>query len=236
MVTNNFTVPLLARNSTWVLSIKFTDLKIRVRRFRLEEPGPEVISWYMKQGPQHYGINRVQMRRRAITHGALNVNISSIAEGQLPWHLLCMLVHRDQMNDLNKDPFCYQTHNLKEFQWIKNSLPYPNKPLIVDDTNIDSEGRITTYKDFQTNMGFKFRHADTGPSIHEFFGNQFLMAWNIPMCKCVGAHDHVPERGVIDLKLTFTSPVTNLDLLVMGIYDNIIKIDKNGIAETDFAI
>ena len=236
MKCNRVTVPLLARDNTLEPKIEFTDLKIRVRRFRLEEPGPEVINWYIKQGPQHYGINRVEMRKRAIHQGALNVNISAIAEGQLPWHLLCMLVHRDQMLDINKDPFCYQTHNLKEFQWIKNSLPHPNRPLIVDDRNIDSEGKITTYKDFQTNMGFMFRHADTGPSMSEYFGNQFVMAWNIPMCKCVGAHDHIPERGVIDLKLVFSAPVDNVDLLVMAVYDNIIKVDKNGVAETDFAI
>jgi len=75
-----------------------------------------------------------------------------------------------------------------------------------------------------------------GPSMTEFFSNQFMMVWNLPLCKCTGAHDHLPERGVMDLKLTFTEPVRNLDLIVMAIYDNKIKIDKHGVAETDFAI
>ena len=50
------------------------------------------------------------------------------------------------------------------------------------------------------------------------------------------AHDHLPEFGVIDLKLTFSQPVENLELIVMAVYDNKIKIDKNGVVETNFAI
>lgn len=236
MTKNRESVPLLARENNLRLKIKFRDLKLLVERFRMEQPGPEVIDWYLKNGPQYYGINRVEMRRRNITPGVLNVVIPAICSNQLPWHLLCAFNHRDQMIDLNKDPFSYETFKLKEFQWIKNSLPYPNKPLIVDDENIDSEGKITTYKNFQQNMGFMWRHADTGPTMTEYFSNQFMMVWNLPLCKCVGAHDHLPEHGVIDLKLTFSEPVDNLDLIVMAVYDNKIKIDKNGVVETDFAI
>ena len=236
MTKNRDSVPLLARDNNLRVKIRFRDLKLLVERFRLEESGPEVINWYIKQGFQYYGINRVEMRRRNITPGVLNTTIPNICEGQLPFHILCGFNHRDQMIDLNKDPFSYETHNLKEYQWIKNSRPYPNKPLIVNDDNIDSEGKITTYKNFQQNMGFMWRHADMGPSMTEFFSNQFMMVWNLLLCKCTGANDHLPERGVMDLKLTFTEPVRNLDLIVMAIYDNKIKIDKHGVAETDFAI
>ena len=233
---NRFNIPLLARDNNKTLKITFTDLKLRMRRFRLEEPGPEVVNWYITRGPQKYPINRVQMRRRAITHGATSVIVPAIVEGDFPWHLLCMIVHRDQMTDLNKDPFCYETHNLRDFQWIKNSLPNPNSPLFVDDEKTDSEGQITTYKYFQSNMGFMYRHADTGPSMKEYFSNQFVMAWNLPMCNCVGAHDHEREKGIIDLKLTFNEPANNLDLLVMAVYESQIRIDKNGLTETNFVI
>ena len=186
MTKNRESIPLLARESNLRPKIRFRDLKLLVGRFRLVQPGPEVINWYIKRGPQYYGINRVEMRKRNLTPGVLNVTVPSLCFNQLPWHLLCSLSHRDQNFDINKDPFCYQTHHLKEFQWIKNSLPYPNKPLIVDDENIDSEGKITTFKNFQENMGFTWRHADTGPSMTEYFSNQFMMVWNTTMCKCVG--------------------------------------------------
>ena len=40
-------------------------------------------------------------------------------------------------------------------------------------------------------MGYAHQHHNLGPSIQEYFKNQFVMAFNLCGDGCVGGHDHV---------------------------------------------
>ena len=44
-------------------------------------------------------------------------------------------------------------------------------------------------------MGYAHQHHNLGPSIQEYFKNQFVMAFNLCGDGCVGGHDHVSEYG-----------------------------------------
>ena len=144
---NRFNVPLLARDNAKQLKINFRDAKLRMRRFTLNEPAPQVLEHYFTK-KQYYPINRVQMKMRTLPHGSTNIIIPQIVNGQIPWHLFCVLLKKDQQNDLNKDPFSYESHDIRDFTLLKNGFSVPAQPLIVDDGSTDGEGRITTYKHF----------------------------------------------------------------------------------------
>ena len=150
---NRFNIPLLARDRNLQLNIKFKDAKLRMRRFTLNEPAPLVLEHYFSK-KQYYPINRVQMSMRTLPHGSKNIIIPQIVNGQIPWHLFCVLLKKNQQTDLNKDPFSYEPHDLRDFTLLKNGFSVPSQPLIVDDASNDSEGRITAYKHF----GVRERH------------------------------------------------------------------------------
>lgn len=155
---NRFNVPLLARDNDLQLKINFRDAKLRMRRFTLNEPAPQVLDYYFTK-KQYYPINRVQMRMRTLPHGSSNIIIPQIVNGQIPWHLFCVLLKKEQQNDLNKDPFSYETHGIRDFTLLKNGFSVPSQPLVVDDASTDGEGKITTYKHFGVrymNIYFKF--------------------------------------------------------------------------------
>ena len=151
---HRFNIPLLARDNNKQLKINFRDAKLRMRRFTLNEPAPQVLSHYFSK-TQYYPINRVQMRMRTLPHGSTNIVIPQIVNGQIPWHLFCVLLKKEQQNDLDKDPFSYETHNLRDFTLLKNGFSVPAQPLIVDNASTDSEGRISTYKHFGVRYLFK---------------------------------------------------------------------------------
>ena len=144
---NRFHIPMLSRDRNQQFTIKFRDAKLRMRRFALNEPGPQVIEKYFTK-KQYYPINRVQMKIRTLPQGSTNIIVPQIVNGQIPWHLFCVLLKKEQQTDLNKDPFSYETHNLRDFTLLKNGFSVPSQPLVVDDNANDSEGRITTYKHF----------------------------------------------------------------------------------------
>ena len=83
-------------------------------------------------------------------------------------------------------------------------------------------------------MGYAHQHHNLGPSISEYFVNQFVMAYNLCGDGCVGGHDPVPEQGSLDLRINLNRPADNLELLIMAVYENVISIEK-GIPEIDFS-
>ena len=150
---NRFNIPLLAREPNLQLKIKFRDAKLRMRRFTLNEPSPNVLEYYFSK-KQYYPINRTQMKMRTLPNGSVNVLVPQVINGQIPWHIFFVLLKKAQQNDLNKDPFSYQTHDLRDFTLLKNGFSVPSQPLVVDNNSTDGEGRITTYKHFGVSYSF----------------------------------------------------------------------------------
>lgn len=83
-------------------------------------------------------------------------------------------------------------------------------------------------------MGYAHQHHNLGPSIDEYFANQFVMTWNLCGDGCVGGHDHVPEVGSLDLRLNLNQPADNLELLIMGVFENCLTVEK-GVPEIDYS-
>ena len=83
-------------------------------------------------------------------------------------------------------------------------------------------------------MGFSHQHHNLGPSIEEYFNNQFVMAYNLCGDGCVGGHDHAPEYGSLDLRLNFNTATDNLELLIMSVFENVVTVEK-GIPEIDYS-
>ena len=83
-------------------------------------------------------------------------------------------------------------------------------------------------------MGFSHQHHNLGPSMQEYFTNQFVMAYNLCGDNCVGGHDHAPEFGSLDLRLNLNKPSNNLELLIMAVYENVVTVEK-GIPEIDYS-
>lgn len=172
---NRFNVPLLARqeNGQKQLKIKFRDAKLRMRRFTLNEPSPLVLeSYFMKK--QYYPINRTQMKIRTLPQGSTNIIVTQVINGQFPWHIFFVLLKKEQQNDLDKDPFSYETHDLRDFTLLKNGFSVLSQPLVVDNNSTDSEGRITTYKHFGVSYQLQYFNLH-----HHFFRKIWDLHTNI---------------------------------------------------------
>ena len=62
------------------------------------------------------------------------------------------------------------------------------------------------------------------------------MAFDLTGDFCMGAHNHVSGTGNLDLKLSFTNPLTsNLNIYMIATFENLVKVNGE-IVDIDFSI
>jgi hypothetical protein len=62
------------------------------------------------------------------------------------------------------------------------------------------------------------------------------MSFDLTPDFCLGAHNHKPENGTIDLHLQFDTPTkAPLTLLIMACFENVVKVSKDEV-RLDYAL
>lgn len=220
-VKSKASVPLIGKKGS-NYQLKFSDVRLECRRVNLEQGNPVLDR--INNAKLYYPINRSHARIRPIPVGSQNVDICSIVDGQLPYHIIACFVTNGQLMDINNNPYMFKTHNLRSYQLQVNSQGYPARQLDVSGANAN-KGR--SYKYFLDQMGVNAVAGDCGPDFDDYFENSFVMAWNLSLDHCCGIHSHKSGTGKINLHLEFEQATPyQINTFILCLYENSITIDK----------
>ena len=168
---------------------------------------------------------RSTIRYRTLHSGVLSTCIPSIFTGSLPYHFLVGILVNEQLCHLNYNPYIFKSHGLKSFGISKNGVSIPQEPIPVG----TSDGSfLRSYTHFVENTGGQIFQSVNNIPPDEYLDKSFFIAYDLTPDKCMGTHSHVPESGVIDLHLTFSSPTQSaLTLLILANYESTVTLTKD---------
>jgi hypothetical protein len=86
------------------------------------------------------------------------------------------------------------------------------------------------------NTGGSIFSSTNGITPSDYFHKSFFMAFDLMPDFCLGAHNHKPENGTVDLCLQFdVTTKVSLTLLIMACYENVVKVSKDEV-QLDYAL
>lgn len=224
---NDTKLPLMSPNPNSVYKIEYHDLKMNIRQFVPAPSCPALKK--LNTSTIYYPINRIACNARNITIGTATVTIPLIVSGQLPYHIMMVLLTNDQTNSIDANPYLFKTHNLRSFRLIRNGQGHPEKALEVSGP---SANPTHVYKYFLENMGINVCTGDAGPSQSSYFSKDFVMAFNLGLDSCAGVHNHEPLTGKLEVELDFREATTYpLSLFYMAIFENMITITNGDVVK-----
>ena len=222
---NDTSIPLMSPLTNASYRISYHDLKLNVRQFT-PDPASSALKRLNAGHTAYYPINRVVCNTRQVTFGSSSVTIPNIANGQLPYHVMAVLLTNEQLKSIAANPYIFQSHNLRAFKLIRRGQSYPESCLEI-------KGNPTrAYKFFLENMGINVCLGDAGTSQKSYFSKDFVMAWDLSLHSCCGLHNHNPLDGGIDIHLEFAEPTTYpLNLFYMLMYENVVSVSGTEVAK-----
>ena len=114
---------------------------------------------------------------------------------------------------------------MKSFGISKNGISIPQEPIPVGSAN---GSFLRSFTHFVENTGSQIFDSCNDIPPDEYLDKSFFLAFDLTPDKCLGAHSHLPESGVIDLNLTFNKPTKNpLTLLILANFESTITISKD---------
>ena len=113
----------------------------------------------------------------------------------------------EQLFQLNYNPYIFKHNNLKSFGISKNGFSIPQESIPVG----SADGSfLRSFTHFVENTGSQIFDSCNDIPPDEYLDKSFFLAFDLTPDKCLGAHSHLPESGVIYLNLTFNAPTKDL--------------------------
>jgi hypothetical protein len=131
----------------------------------------------------------------------------------------------EQLCQIDFNPYIFTPHGLKSFAISKNGVSIPQEPIPVG----TSDGSfLRSFMHFVENTGGQIFQSVNNISPDEYLEKSFFITYDLTPDKCMGAHSHTPETGVIDLHLSFNTPTQSpLTLLILANYESSVTLTKD---------
>ena len=212
-------------------TVKIKDAKLYVPYVQLADKTMEEINTTLKTKPMIYPIQRTHTKTIPIDIKGTTVTIDDISRGRLPKRIVMGFVtDKAKAGDYKKNPFNFQgnynsVYNITSMELNVDGMPYAKRALTPDFT-ADDFGK--TY--FNLYDSLNYLHDGTSAPVISFEDYPFgycLFPFNLnPGCSSEAGV--FKSEGVVSLDIGFkTAPTETLQLVVMCVYDNEIRIDKD---------
>lgn len=122
----------------------------------------------------------------------------------------------------------FTPHTISKFSLLLNSTSIPAKPISVKKK---VEDNVRCYRHFLENTGFADTNTSNGIEPFSFLNHDFCISFDLTGDLCLGAHNHRPESGTLDLSLEFEQTLQQpITLLVIASYESCLKLDAQEVS------
>ena len=214
-----------ANNDYIKYKIKIKDARMYVPYVHLSEKAMDEIQDGMKKKDAVYPIKRIMTKAIPINTDTLQHNIEKISTGQLPTKIIATLV----FSTAKQGEYIYSPYNFANFDVDKielrvDGMPYGKRALTPQ---IRDKYYAKTYMNLFESLNYTEEPTNAPPITSEDFANGYaLFAFNLnPVPE---GNSVFKEKGDVSLDISFKDPrLKTLHLIIMCVYDNCLKIDKD---------
>ena len=129
--------------------------------------------------------------------------------------------------NLKESPFIFRHNNIASLHLKINQDMVPAAPIKYNFNEGQWKAR-EGYQHFLDQIGQNHNASDTLVTYRAFCHDTTIFAFDLSSDSCHGFHFHPFREGRIDIKMQLHTPLTKATtVLVFGVYDKILKLDKN---------
>ncbi len=212
-------------NKALEYKIKIKDARMYVPYVHLSEKAMNEIQDTLKKKDAVYPIKRIMTKSLPINTKTVQHNIEKVSTGQLPTKMIVGLVDSAvKQGDISKNPFNFDDHDLEKIELRVNGMPYSKRALTA---KFDEQNYAKTYMNLFESLNYIEEGSNTPPITKEdFSGGYALYAFNLSPCP--EDSGIFREKGDVSIDLSFKEGTNkDLQMIMMFVYDNCLKIDKD---------
>ena len=213
-----------SNNKNVEYKIKIKDARMYVPYVHLSEKAMDEIQEGLKKKDAVYPIKRVMTKAIPINTKTIQHNIEKVSTGQLPTKMIVGFVDSAvKQGDISTNPLNFDDHDLEKIELRVNGMPYSKRALTA---KFDEQNYAKTYMNLFESLNYIEEGSNTPPITKEdFSGGYSLYAFNLSPSpdSCV-----FREKGDVSIDLAFKEGTNkDLQMIMMFVYDNCLKIDKD---------
>lgn len=208
--------------------IKIKDARMYVPYVHLSETTMEEINETLEDKPAVYEVKRILTKSIPVNAKTKEHQIDDISKGRLPNKIIAGFIStKAKQGEFKTSPFVFYPYKLKKIELKINGMPYSKRALTPDYATNDY---TKTYMNLFESLNYIEDGANTPLITKADFksgGNTFY-AFNLNP-SCHSDPGVFKKSGNVSIYLEFEDDTVtdDLQMIVMSIYDNSIKIDKD---------
>ena len=226
-IRNDDAFTVMTKEADGSVAIELKELKLKVKRYTASQKIETFYSQKITRGLKPIlPIDRSLIKTYTIQPGTNNLShYNLITGGQLPDQVIIgMVTETAHTGHYQKNPFNFQHFNLKEASLVVNGVHEPENKYQLD---INNRNVVTLYQDFLENIGISTDDREIGISGTEYYGGNFLLAFDRTKDKCNRFHRHSTDSGSIDINLRSSTNLTEtITVIVYATYSSDLIIEE----------
>ena len=169
---------------------------------------------------------QTRMKPYAVSPGNTDWGQYEFHVGVLPRAVyMCFLKQSVWRGSRESNPYAFEKPTFNEAQLIWNSRRYPVEPW----SNItESDKKVKLYEAFLANTGTNFMDSTSVPiSYDEFYGNNFILAWDRTRARDNGFRYQRGEQGHLSINLKCEAKTVTMMVIVMMCFDSVLTFEED---------
>ena len=214
---------MITDNNSDELKIILEDVHLVLEKVPLTSDGVKEFqrNLEMKQMKMFFTMNR--MKPYTVSPGNTDWGKYEFHRGILPRAIyIAFQTQKAFSGDRTKNPYVFVVPELEQAQIIVNSQPFPYKPL-----TLSSDTKVALWESFLNNTGHIANESTCVPiSYDEYYGNNFMLAWDRSHAKDNGFKLHPSDKGSLSLNLKVRDEKTEtMVVIVMMTFDCVLNFE-----------
>jgi hypothetical protein len=124
------------------------------------------------------------------------------------------MVEDEAFNGLiTRNPYNFQSFDVKEFNLLVNGNSYPTQPVKMDKDSMDYHHVYVN--EFLDKLKIKNSNDSIGIAAHDWIDGSFFWIADLNVDKCCNYHEHKSTPGTINLKMQTKTPLPKTTRLIV---------------------
>ena len=194
------------------------DIKDTTIEFDKMVPTVEYLNHFEKsiiKEPLVYSYDKCQIHYFNYPAGMNDLSIYSMFHtDKMPSCLVFSMIDDEAFNGLiTRNPYNFQSFDVKEFNLLVNGNSYPTQPVKMDKDSMDYHHVYVN--EFLDKLKIKNSNDSIGIAAHDWIDGSFFWIADLNVDKCCNYHEHKSTPGTINLKMQTKTPLPKTTRLIV---------------------
>lgn len=218
-------------------AIKIMSANLLVRKSKVFPSLASAHAEALRTAPARYPITRVEVKHQTIPAGMLDVSLNNVIRGQIPRRMFVAFIDNDIFNgDFSNRLYSFHHHDVNYLAAFVDGVQYPSQPFLP---SFSEDLYMREFNELFVALNQNRTDSYMRISYESFESPYCIFPFNLSPDLSNGpslsGHVSPIKHGSLRLDLRFAkAPTKPLNVLMYCEFDNMIEIDENRQAKTDY--